>query len=81
LNELGEEQEEAVRQQDFIQAHILSEKLKELQEELQRLDAQPNVAHEQVEVLLLLISVLLYDIIHFIWCIHKIFDMPNTHRG
>jgi hypothetical protein len=51
LNEIGEEQEEAVRQQDFIRAHVLLEKLKELQEELQRLNAEPNVVHEQVETL------------------------------
>lgn len=65
MNEIGEEQEEAVRQQDFIRAHVLLEKLKELQEELQRLNAQPNVVHEQVETLLLLISVFLYNITSF----------------
>jgi seryl-tRNA synthetase len=62
LNEIGEEQEEAVRRQDFVQAQVLLEKLKELQEELQRLNAEPNVVHEQVETLLLLISVFLYKI-------------------
>jgi hypothetical protein len=65
LNEIGEEQEEAVRQQDFIRAHVLLEKLKELQEELQRLNAQPNVVHEQVETLLLLIFRFLYNITSF----------------
>jgi hypothetical protein len=65
LNEIGEEQEEAVRQQDFIRAHMLLEKLKELQEELQRLKAQPNVVHEQVATLVLLLSVFLYNITSF----------------
>ena len=44
LNEIREEQAEAVHQQDFMQAQMLLEKIKELQEELQRLD----VVHEQV---------------------------------
>jgi seryl-tRNA synthetase len=65
LNEIGEEQEEAVRQQDFIQAQGLLEKMKELQEELQRLNVQPNVVHEQVETLLLLIFVFLFNITSF----------------
>jgi condensin complex subunit 3 len=48
LNEIREEQAEAVHQQDFMRAQVLLEKIKELQEELQRLDAQPDVVHEQV---------------------------------
>ncbi|GFG28408.1 hypothetical protein Cfor_11336 [Coptotermes formosanus] len=48
LNEIREEQEEAVQQQDFIRAQVLLNKIKELQEELQRLSAQPDVVHEQV---------------------------------
>jgi len=50
LNEIREEQAEAVHQQDFMRAQVLLEKIKELQEELQRLDAQPDVVHEQVKV-------------------------------
>jgi hypothetical protein len=52
LNEIGEEQEEAVRHQDFMQAQVLLEKMKELQEELQRLNAEPNVVHEQVDIVM-----------------------------
>lgn len=50
LNEIREEQAEAVHQQDFMRAQVLLEKIKELQEELQRLDSQPDVVHEQVKV-------------------------------
>jgi hypothetical protein len=65
MNEIGEEQEEAVRQQDFIRAHVLLEKWKELQEEVQRLDAQPNVVQEQVETLILFtIRIRFLDYIH-----------------
>jgi seryl-tRNA synthetase len=52
LNEIREEQEEAVQQQDFIRAQVLLNKIKELQEELQRLSAQPDVVHEQVKIFL-----------------------------
>jgi hypothetical protein len=47
---MREEQTEAVNQQDFMQAQLLLGKIKELQEELQRLDAQPDVVHEQVKI-------------------------------
>jgi hypothetical protein len=47
---MREEQAEAVHQQDFMRAHLLLGKIKELQEELQRLDAQPDVVHEQVKI-------------------------------
>jgi seryl-tRNA synthetase len=50
LNEIREEQQEAVQQQDFMQAQMLLEKINELQEELQRLSAQPDVVHEQVKI-------------------------------
>jgi len=50
LNEIREEQAEAVQQQDFMRAQLLLGKIKKLQEELQRLDAQPDVVHEQVKV-------------------------------
>ncbi|XP_021917110.1 condensin complex subunit 3 isoform X2 [Zootermopsis nevadensis] len=48
LNEVVEEQQEAVQHQDFMQAQVLLEKMKELQEELQRLNVEPSVVHEQV---------------------------------
>jgi len=50
LNEIREEQAEAVHQQDFMRAQVLLEKIKELQDELQRLDAQPDIVHEQVRI-------------------------------
>jgi hypothetical protein len=52
LNEIREEQEEAVQRQDFMQAQMLLEKIQELHNELQRLDAQPEVVHEQVKIFL-----------------------------
>lgn len=50
MNEIREEQEEAVHQQDFMRAQLLLEKIKGLQDELQKLDAQPDVVHEQVRI-------------------------------
>jgi len=47
---MREEQAEAVHQQDFMRAQLLFGKIMELQEELQRLDAQPDVVHEQVKI-------------------------------
>jgi hypothetical protein len=50
LNEIREEQADAVHRQDFMRAQMLLEKIEELQGELQRLDAQPDVVHEQVKM-------------------------------
>lgn len=50
MNEIREEQAEAVHQQDFMRAQVLLEKIRELQDELQRLDAQLDVVHEQVKI-------------------------------
>jgi hypothetical protein len=74
LNEIGEEQEEAVRHQDFMRAQVLLEKMKELQEELQRLSAEPNVVHEQVETLYC-------TSLNSVWYFHIKQEMPSTHHG
>jgi hypothetical protein len=63
LNEVAEEQDEAVRHQDFVRAQILLEKMKELQEELQTLNAEPVVVHEQVKTLFLLYSITSFSLV------------------
>ncbi|PSN53963.1 hypothetical protein C0J52_12519 [Blattella germanica] len=48
LNEIREEQETAVREQDFLRAQTLVEKLRELQEQFQKLSAESEIVHKEI---------------------------------
>ncbi|KAJ9595332.1 hypothetical protein L9F63_027283, partial [Diploptera punctata] len=48
LNEMREEQELAVNEQDFLRAHSLAEKVKQLEEQFRQLNTEPLVTYKEV---------------------------------